>query len=121
MILIGKYNHQALIKCGAKFVRDELDGNTYVEPDNLDISGYDPMYSPAPNQVTMRQARLALLQQGLLAQVDQAVASSGQAAQIEWEFSSTVERNKALVQTLQPALGLTDTQLDDLFKLAATL
>lgn len=40
MILTGRYNHLALIKCGAKFVRDELDGNTYVLPDGLDIAGY---------------------------------------------------------------------------------
>ena len=39
MILTGRYNHQALVKCGAKFVRDEPDGNTYVAPDGLDISG----------------------------------------------------------------------------------
>jgi len=69
----------------------------------------------------MRQARLALLQQGMLSQVESAVAGAGQAAQIEWEYSSTVERDKALVQAIAPALGLTETQLDDLFRLAATL
>ena len=40
MILTGRYNHQALIKCGATFVRNEPDGNTYVEPDGLDMSNY---------------------------------------------------------------------------------
>lgn len=40
MILTGKYNHLALIKLGARFVRDEPDGNTYVEPDGLEVSGY---------------------------------------------------------------------------------
>ncbi len=73
----------------------------------------------------MRQARLALLQSGLLSQVNTAVASmpgvAGDTARIEWEFSSTVERNRPLVQSLVGALGLTDAQLDDLFRLAATL
>ncbi len=80
---------------------------------------------PVPAVVTMRQARLALLQSGMLSQVNTAVAAmpgaSGDAARIEWEFSSTVERNRPLVQSLVGALGLTDAQLDDLFRLAATL
>lgn len=78
-----------------------------------------------PQVVTMRQARLALVQSGLLAQVNTAVANmpgaQGDAARIEWEFSSTVERNRQLVQSLIGALGLTESQLDDLFRLAATL
>jgi len=74
-----------------------------------------------PTVVTMRQARLALLQRGLLSQVKTAVANSGQAAQIEWATSNTVERNRAFVQSIATGLGLTDAQLDDLFRLAATL
>ena len=86
-----------------------------------------PPPSPPPiiTSVTMRQARLALLQQGLLTQVNNAVASmpgvQGDAVRIEWEFSSTVERNRPLVQSLSVSLGLTSQQLDDLFALAATL
>lgn len=80
---------------------------------------------PVPAVVTMRQARLALLQNGMLTQVNDAVAgmpgAAGDAARIEWEFSSTVERNRPLVQSLIGALGLTESQLDDLFRLAATL
>lgn len=85
-----------------------------------------PLVVPSiPEVVTMRQARLALLQAGLLAQVNTAVAGMpgavGDTARIEWEFSSTVERNRPLVQSLIGALGLTESQLDDLFRLAATL
>jgi hypothetical protein len=80
---------------------------------------------PVITSVTMRQARLALLQQGLLTQINNAVASmpgaQGEAVRIEWEFSSTVERNRPLVQALAASLGLTPQQLDDLFTLAATL
>jgi len=74
-----------------------------------------------PSVVTMRQARLALLQQGLLSQVETAVSSAGQAAQIEWDYSNTLERNKPLVQSIASGLGWTDAQLDSLFTLAATL
>lgn len=80
---------------------------------------------PVPAVVTMRQARLALLQAGLLTQVNTAIANmpgaTGDTARIEWEFSSTVERNRPLVQSLIGALGITESQLDDLFRLAATL
>ena len=80
---------------------------------------------PVITSVEMRQARLALHQQGLLTQINNAVASmpgvQGDAVRIEWEFSSTVERNRPLVQSLSVSLGLTSQQLDDLFALAATL
>lgn len=74
-----------------------------------------------PQTVTMRQARLALLQAGLLDDVTAAVAGAGEAAKIEWEYASDVSRNAILIQTLGGALGLTDEQLDGLFVLAATL
>lgn len=89
------------------------------------VSQFVPPPPPIPEVVTMRQARLALLQSGLLAQVNTAIANmsgiDGDAARIEWEFSNTVERNQPLVQSLIGALGLTEAQLDDLFTLAATL
>ncbi len=69
----------------------------------------------------MAQARLALLQSGLLAQVENAVAAAGQAVQIEWEYRDAVYRDSALVEALAAQLGWTSAQLDDLFRLAATL
>jgi len=78
-----------------------------------------------PQAVTMRQAQLALLQNGLLSAVDSAISSipgdAGIAARITWEKSSMVERNNALVATLAPMLNLTNEQIDQLFILAATL
>jgi len=86
---------------------------------------YVPVVDPVPEVVTMRQARLALLGAGMLAQVNTAVANmvgaEGDAARIEWEFSSTVERHRPLVLSLIAALGLTDAQLDELFRQAAAL
>ncbi len=78
-----------------------------------------------PVAVTMRQARLALLQAGMLATVNGAIAAmpgaAGDAARIEWEFSSEVQRHKPLVLALAPLLGLDDAQLDALFVQAASL
>jgi hypothetical protein len=81
--------------------------------------------TPIPSVVTMRQARLALLKQGLLSNVDVAINSLSEPqksqVQIEWEYSQTVERDRPFVSLLGTALGLTDTGLDELFTLAATL
>lgn len=78
-----------------------------------------------PNRITMRQARLALLQAGLLTQVDTAIAAiagdAGDAARIDWQFAQTVERAHPLVATMTAQLNLTTKQLDDLFTLGASL
>ena len=89
----------------------------------------DPAKLPqpvAPQSVTMRQARLALLGAGLLDQVDAAIASipdpvQRRAAQIEWEYAQTVDRNSPFTQQLAAGLGITDAQKDALFKQAAAL
>ena len=76
-------------------------------------------------QITMRQTRLALLQQGLLSSIDAAVAALPEpdksAVTIEWEYAAVVERSSPWVISMATALGLSDVQIDDLFKLAATL
>jgi hypothetical protein len=80
---------------------------------------------PIPAQVTMRQARLALLAVGKLGAVDTAIASLSSPerdeAQIEWDYSYTVDRTSAIVSLLGPALGLDEAALDALFSAAAKL
>lgn len=84
-----------------------------------------PLVITVPESVTMRQARLALLGAGLLANVDTAINSlaspAKEQARIEWDYSSDVQRHRSLVSTLGAALGLTEAQLDALFIKAATL
>ena len=75
--------------------------------------------------VTMRQARLALLQFGQLTNVQPAIEALPEpeksAAAIEWEYSQTIDRRWPFVLMIGQALGLTETELDDMFLLAATL
>jgi hypothetical protein len=75
-----------------------------------------------PTSVTARQARLALLAAGELDNVTDAIAAKPspqkEAAQIEWEFAATVERDSPLVQMLADEL---DLDLDALFAAAALL
>lgn len=72
--------------------------------------------------VTMRQARLALLQSGLLATIQTAITNgTDDAMKIEWEYATEVRRDWASLIALTTTLGMTDIQLDSLFELAATL
>ena len=84
-----------------------------------------PAPSPVPPSVTMRQARLALLGAGLLASVDAAIDSlpspQKEAARIEWEYTTEVQRSSGLVPMMGVALGLDDAALDTLFIEAAAL
>lgn len=78
-----------------------------------------------PDRVTMRQARLALLAAGKLAAVGTAIKAlpspQKEAAQVEWDYSATVERASPVVALLASALGLDDAALDALFTAAAAL
>lgn len=81
-----------------------------------------PLPPPPPTEVTMRQARLAMLDAGILSSVDSAVAgmtgTAGEAAKIEWEYAQTLKRDHPLVVSLSTALNLTPAQLDALFTAA---
>ena len=91
--------------------------------DHADVQAFRA--PPVPSVVEMSQARLALLQAGLLDQVQTAIdamaGAPGEAARIAWEYRSTVRRDSPLLQALATQLQLTEQQLDQLFTLAATL
>lgn len=89
------------------------------------VTEIPPIPAAVPEKVTMRQARLAVHAAGLLPQVQTAIDAlpepSRTAAQIEWDYSSEVFRNREFVNLLGGQLGLTGEQLDELFIQAATL
>jgi hypothetical protein len=90
-------------------------------------SGHE--YREEPSQitdiVTMRQARLALLAEGKLSDVQVAIDSlqspMKEQAQIEWEYASDVEITNPLIVNLMGVLGFTDTDLENLFIEASKL
>lgn len=75
--------------------------------------------------ISMRQCRLALLSQGLLGEIEGAIASMDEpmksAVSIEWEYGSVVERTSPWVMGMGAALGLDDAALDQLFLAAADI
>lgn len=74
-----------------------------------------------PSSVTPRQFRRALSQAGLRAAVEAAIAAADEETQDTWEYAVSIERNHPMLVTMAAAIGVTDAQLDSLFRLAATL
>jgi hypothetical protein len=72
-------------------------------------------------EITPRQARLVLLQAGLLDAVDALVAQQPKAVQLTWEYSTEVQRNNPLLAPLLIALGKTPEEIDAMFVLGAQL
>lgn len=103
-----------------------IEGHAYDPVANA-IVAYAPNPEPEaiPTEVTMRQARLALLAAGKLAGVEAAIASMPEpqrtAASIEWEYSNDLQRSNPFVAQLGAALGLDDAGIDALFVEASKL
>jgi hypothetical protein len=72
-----------------------------------------PIY--VPTTVTMRQARLQLAHIELYNMVNQAVATMGDLAMIEWEYAAVIERSNPFVQGMIQLLGWTEEQADTFF------
>lgn len=88
----------------------------------VDLTQEEIIAITVPKVVTMRQARLALLQAGLLATVEQAITNgTDESMKIEWEYATEVRRNWDSLVVLMESLGATSAELDSLFKSASTL
>jgi hypothetical protein len=75
--------------------------------------------------VTPRQARLALLGAGQLANIDAAIATLEEPTksfvEIEWEYAVSIERMSPWVIAMTESLGMTAEEVDQLFEGAALL
>jgi len=81
--------------------------------------GWEP--SAVPTEVTMAQARLALLAAGLLGDVDAWVETQGPEMQIFWNASYRVRRTAPALLAAAAAKGWSAEQLDNLFIAAAAI
>lgn len=84
----------------------------YVEP--------EPLPEPVPQVITMRQARLQLLEVGLLDDVE-AIVAHDRKSQIEWEYASEVYKQSPLIEAVKEDMSLTDEQIDNMFIAASKL
>ena len=84
----------------------------------------EPVPPPAPpfvpESVTAGQIRLALLDRGMLDDVEALVAQADRATQIMWEYFVSYERAHPAWDSMGAMLGRTPADIDDLFRLAAS-
>ena len=76
--------------------------------------------TPPPSPVTPLQIRRALNASGMRNMVEAAIASAPQDARDAWDYATEVRREDATLNFMAAALGMTPTQIDELFSLAAT-
>ena len=139
-------NGDNITSSDAIYPKHVIDGWEIVEadvPDGFTCNGYTwngeeveqkpPVVLPVevPQSVTMRQARRALLERGLLderdllGEVETAIDSldspNKEIARIDWDYSSTVERGRDVVILVGLALGFDSDGLDELFIAAGAI
>jgi hypothetical protein len=96
-------------------IGDLYDGTTFTRP--------PAPPTPIPQTVSRFQARAALYQAGLLDQVETLMSdpATDMIAKLAWADAQEFKRESPTIKALAAELGLTDTQLDDLFRQAATI
>lgn len=75
---------------------------------------------PVPAFVTPLQMRKALRASGLTESVQAYLAQAPDETVEAWEYATQVDRNNEMIEAAAAALGMTEAQRDDLFRLAAT-
>lgn len=106
---------QAVLDTGAAQIGGTWDGvNFHPAP---------PVLPPVPEKVTRFQGKAALAQAGYLDTVEAMMADplTPAVSRLAWTDAPTFERDSQTVIGMGGALGLTSEQLDDLFRLAATI
>jgi len=112
--LLRTDNRRPLSGALAEYAAWLADGNVPDPPDPAEAP-------PVPPEVSAAQGRLALLQAGVLDALEAWIANQPRATQIEYAARGTWRRDWPLVATGSAAMGLSEAQVDDLFRLAETL
>ena len=119
--VLSKMLGKRVVMSGDKYV--EFDGVKEIPQATVDLAIIEKVKlekkMSVPNSITMRQAKLHLLELGLLDEVE-SIISSNRAWQIEWS-GSTVERVSPLIEVFKTTLVLTDDAVDDMFIAASKL
>ena len=92
------------------------------------IAPYEPPPDPDPAEALAReregmvcsrfQAKAALLQAGLLDQVEAVLAEADPVAKLAWADAVEFRRNSPTIAALAKSVDMTDEQVDDLFRAA---
>jgi hypothetical protein len=87
----------------------------------MDIAPYVAPPVPVPASVSPLQMRKALRQAELKAAADAYLATLDEEAVEAWEYAVTILRADPFIEGARVALGMSQSEADDLFRLAATL
>jgi len=120
-----------MLEYGATPVADSVPppappGGSVIEVEPLLVNGawtraWSVAAAPIPDIVSARQARLALLQGGILASVEAMIAQQDEATRIAWEYATEFRRSDPLLAALAQNLGLSEAQIDQFFATASGL
>lgn len=119
--------HDILNHLGLKIGELELPDGTSQEIIDQKLAKYaQAPEAPKISDVTPRQIRQALILSGVsIQQIEDALDSlpepTKSLAKVEWEYSISFQRSHPLVNQVGSMLGWSSQQLDDLWKLAASL
>ena len=120
--VLGAYNQYHLTEETKDQYTYPVDG--WIHAESLDAA-IQYFANASKSTITLRQAKLALLNAGKLQDVINAIAALPEpqktAAQIEFDYANDVERNSVLLGTIAAAIGLTAEELDQLFDSAKVL
>lgn len=95
---------------GKRITHDENGQPILATPDSIIV---------IPTKITMRQCRLQLLADGVLDQVENAIAGMDRAAMIEWEYGTVVDSANPLIPALMAVLAWDNDRADQFFTEAA--
>lgn len=109
------------VDCGAELPFAVVGIGTIADAQEGDFPPPPPAPVPAPASVSPRQIRQALTRAGLRALVEAAVAAGDQDTKDWYEFSTAFDRANPQVTGMGVALSVSESQLDDLWILAASL
>ena len=76
---------------------------------------------PVPASVSRFQARAALQLAGLLDDAEAAIAQANPLSRIAWEHANVYRRDSPTVISIGQQLGLSEADMDELFKTAASI
>jgi hypothetical protein len=95
----------------------------YALPEGTIVEPYIAPPPPIPSTVTRFQARVALVQAGHFDTINTYIATLPQTdvKRLAWEDAAEWERASPTLNFLANMLGLTDTDVDDLFILASSI
>lgn len=124
---VVSWNHTGPVPDGHMAVESiaELDAWKAAHPELVPQPEQQP--EPVPEVVTLRQFLMAADRSGLLATLEALKTSDSIPAQTRrdihffLEYSNFIERGHPLIAQLAPVVGVTESQIDELFRAAAAL